>query len=936
MAHHLFRCYMDRRICSRQPAVYFPRSMLGSSQCMSTDTVSKPQLEFSVGRIANLAESSVIGYSGQTVALVTMATSSADRVDPKSLDYNDLLKHFLKRKCQQESSSTMVPLTVEYRQRHHAVGKIPTSANRSDNRRLTDAETLASRAIDRALRPLLQAPSQDRDSILDHLDEAVHVTCSIQSCALSEDGETGGHPVALALNAASVALHDRLQEPVAAVSLYLMQDGRILEDSPLTFGHDGSNEVVGELLYAGTRKDVVMMEFSGYLEEQQVVDLITKAHDLIQSRIQIQQAALSKLVSSDDDSEEEIRKALGLRPSASENKEDLTNQDHQSLRAVANSIYDEAFRSCESHLGEVALKVFGAKTSITGITASKDVCIHSEENEGALLSKGLRGKREHLLNKEIRRFLMEYEPSKKETAIAFKAVVNQNSSILDVMAEAISSKLLKQSMQGAAIRHGCRADGRHTRAIRPIAVDVPALPEVVHGSALFTRGETQVLCTTTLGPPKDGILISDPFQTQSLTNGKDVDDTPYNDLPVGSLRYLRNQVYLESDMNSRKVKASREQTGDSGTLKERRRAFLQYDFPSYSKGEIQTGPGTSASRREIGHGKSFFFEFVCAPKDCTHFSNCITIGALAEKSILPILPPAGEFPYTIRMTSEVTSSNGSSSMASVCGATLALLDAGVPIIAPAAGVSVGFASGDNGELLLDLTGTEDHYGQMDFKIAGTENNVTAFQLDVKQPLPLAVVTDALELARTGRIEILKEMKLQAEKTSKGALSELLPRAELKPTAPRVEIVRFDPLRKKDLLGPGGVVIRQMEDRFNVSLDLTQEGQCLLFGDDPAMVKKARTAVMDLVSDVEVGLTYEGTVIELRDFGAIIELLRNKEGLCHISEIATKEEIRGHPTGSLGLVNELLQVGQKVDVVCTAVDIIQGTIRVRPASKIVVK
>lgn len=288
------------------------------------------------------------------------------------------------------------------------------------------------------------------------------------------------------------------------------------------------------------------------------------------------------------------------------------------------------------------------------------------------------------------------------------------------------------------------------------------------------------------------------------------------------------------------------------------------------------------------------------------------------------------------MTSEVTSSNGSSSMASVCGATLALLDAGVPINAPAAGVSVGFASGDNGELLLDLTGTEDHYGQMDFKIAGTENNVTAFQLDVKQPLPLTVVTDALELARTGRIEILKEMKLQAEKTSKGALSELLPRAELKPTAPRVEIVRFDPLRKKDLLGPGGVVIRQMEDRFNVSLDLTQEGQCLLFGDDPVMVKKARTAVMDLVSDVEVGLTYEGTVIELRDFGAIIELLRNKEGLCHISEIATKEEIRGHPSGSLGLVNELLQVGQKVDVVCTAVDIIQGTIRVRPASKIEVK
>jgi polyribonucleotide nucleotidyltransferase len=300
---------------------------------------------------------------------------------------------------------------------------------------------------------------------------------------------------------------------------------------------------------------------------------------------------------------------------------------------------------------------------------------------------------------------------------------------------------------------------------------------------------------------------------------------------------------------------------------------------------------------------------------------------------LPILPPVGEFPYTIRMTSEVTSSNGSSSMASVCGATLSLLDAGVPIKAPAAGISIGLATNGSNELLIDLTGTEDHYGQMDFKIAGTKDEVTAFQLDVKQPLSLTVVADALEFARQGRIEILKEMSVQSEKTSEGAVSGLRPRADLKSTAPRVEIVRFDPVRKRDLLGPGGVVIRQMEDRFNVSLDLTQEGQCLLFGDDVAMVKKARAAVMDLVSDVEVGLTYEGTVIELRDFGAIIELLRNKEGLCHISELATREEIRNHPSGSLGLVNELLHEGQKIDVVCTAVDVIQGTIRVRPASKI---
>ena len=143
---------------------------------------------------------------------------------------------------------------------------------------------------------------------------------------------------------------------------------------------------------------------------------------------------------------------------------------------------------------------------------------------------------------------------------------------------------------------------------------------------------------------------------------------------------------------------------------------------------------------------------------------------------------------------------------------------------------------------------------------------------------------------------------------------------------------FDPARKKDLLGPGGVVIRQMEDRFNVSLDLTQEGQCLLFGDDPEMVRKAKAAVMDLVSDVEVGVTYEGTIIEIRDFGVIIELLRNKEGLCHVSEFAKKEKIRRHPKGTLGLLNERFAIGQNIDVVCTAVDPVQGIIRLRPAAK----
>jgi polyribonucleotide nucleotidyltransferase len=285
----------------------------------------------------------------------------------------------------------------------------------------------------------------------------------------------------------------------------------------------------------------------------------------------------------------------------------------------------------------------------------------------------------------------------------------------------------------------------------------------------------------------------------------------------------------------------------------------------------------------------------------------------------------------MRMTSEVTDSNGSSSMASVCGCCLALLDAGVPIVAPVAGVSVGLAlvdEADNNdktvdqpyELLLDITGTEDYFGAMDFKIAGTYTGVTALQLDVKKPIPLTVLPDALELARAGRQAILKEMDEQCKRT---ALQGLKHRPSLKDTAPRVEVIRFDPQRKRDLIGPGGAVLRQIEDRFNTSLDLTQDGQCLLFGTDKDMVAKAKSVVVDLVADVLGGEIYEGTVVEIRDYGAIVELLRNKEGLLHVSELA--EDI-SDPEGNLGAMKKHVNVGDKIKVLCTGVDPVQGSIR----------
>jgi polyribonucleotide nucleotidyltransferase len=215
------------------------------------------------------------------------------------------------------------------------------------------------------------------------------------------------------------------------------------------------------------------------------------------------------------------------------------------------------------------------------------------------------------------------------------------------------------------------------------------------------------------------------------------------------------------------------------------------------------------------------------------------------------------------------------------------------------------------------------YGAMDFKIAGTRKGVTAIQLDVKQPLPIGILIEALKLAKAGRIEILELMDQRCSSTYDGTLS----RNEPKESAPRVEVVRFDPQRKRDLVGPGGVVLRQLEDRYGVALDLTQEGQCLIFGANRAMVEKAKATVMDLVADVMEGETYIGTVIEIKDFGVIIELLRNKEGILHVSEISSDpDEARRHSEGNLGFVRQQLRVGQEIEVLCIGVDPVQGTVK----------
>jgi polyribonucleotide nucleotidyltransferase len=304
--------------------------------------------------------------------------------------------------------------------------------------------------------------------------------------------------------------------------------------------------------------------------------------------------------------------------------------------------------------------------------------------------------------------------------------------------------------------------------------------------------------------------------------------------------------------------------------------WLDYNFPPFSVGECKPirGPG----RREIGHGM------------------------LAERSLKAVIPPATKFPYTIRLVSEILESNGSSSMASVCGGTLALMDAGVPIKRPVAGVSVGLVmEKDKHVLITDIQGDEDHYGDMDFKVAGTQKGVTGIQLDIKlDGIPEDVVRGALEQARDARLHILKVML--------GSLS--APRKEISPNAPRIVSLKINPELIGKLIGPGGKMIRAIQEETGAKIDVEDDGTVSIAGLDGEGVEAARRTVEALCAEVKVGAVYEGKVISIKDFGAFIEIAPGRDGLCHISEL---------DVGYVGRVDDVVKIGDKVQVKVIAID-----------------
>tara|TARA_R100000657_G_C4674862_1_gene120290 strand:- start:445 stop:1980 length:1536 start_codon:yes stop_codon:yes gene_type:complete len=391
----------------------------------------------------------------------------------------------------------------------------------------------------------------------------------------------------------------------------------------------------------------------------------------------------------------------------------------------------------------------------------------------------------------------------------------------------VFGKLEKELVRGRIIAGEPRIDGRDTKTVRPVFVETTVLPRV-HGSALFTRGETQAIVVATLGAERDAQMI-------------DAVEGEYRD-----------------------------------------RFMLHYNFPPFCVGE--TGFVGSPKRREIGHGK------------------------LAKRGIQAVMPSAEEFPYVVRVVSEITESNGSSSMASVCGTSLALMDAGVPIKAPVAGIAMGLIKEADGyAVLTDILGDEDHLGDMDFKVAGTEKGVTALQMDIKiEGINEEIMRTALAQARDGRLHILEKMNAVIS-THRQEMSEF---------APRIITVKIHADKIRDVIGKGGATIRAITEETGATIDIQDDGTVMIFSSDFNAGQDALHRIEQITAEVEVGKVYQGRVAKLMDFGAFVTILPGKDGLVHISQISD-ERVEN--------VSDKLSEGDMIDVKVLEVDR-QGRIR----------
>ncbi len=676
----------------------------GKTQQFETEFAGQ-KLTIETGKMAFLADGAVTVRYGDTMVLGTAVVSNQPR---DGIDF--------------------FPLLIDYEERMYAAGKISGSRFIKREGRASERATLASRLIDRPIRPLF--PKGYRNDV-----QAVATVVSIDGVYT---------PDVIGMIAASSALMlsgAPFDGPIAGVHVGLV-DGKLIAYP--TEEQMEKSEL--DLVVAGT-KDAIMMVEAGAneVDEETMIKAIELAHQTIQPVIKLQ---------------EEMVKAVGAK-----------------------------VKEYELYKPEE-----GLKEKIAVFLKGK-------------LGPAIRHQDQYLRHDAIRNL-------EKETLAHFEDEPKDQ-------VEVAFGKVIDAEIRRAIIEDGDRPDGRKTTEIRPISAQVGLLPRA-HGSALFTRGTTQILNITTLA----------------------------------STSYAQMVDTMEEDTT--------------------KRYMHHYNFPGYSTGEVR--PMRSPGRREIGHG------------------------ALAERALVPVIPSVEEFPYTIRTVSEAIASNGSTSMASVCGSTLSLMDAGVPLKKPVAGIAMGLVTdGDKFVILSDIQGAEDFAGDMDFKVAGTDDGITALQMDIKvKGITPEIMRHALAQAHEGRQHIM------------GKMMEVIatPNSELKPYAPRITKLMINPDKIREVIGKGGEVINKIIAETGVEIDIEDSGLVMIASADGEASNKAKEWIESIVAEPEVGKVYTGEVVKIMDFGAFVNIMPGKDGLVHISQLADHRVEK---------VEDVVKLGDKIKVKLVEID-----------------
>ena len=664
-------------------------------------------LTLEVGKLAELANSSVLVSYGETTVLVT-CTASARPKD--GIDY--------------------FPLSVDFEEKLYAVGRIPGGYLRREGRP-SERGILASRMIDRPMRPLF--PSDLRNDVI--------ITCTV----LAVDHNNSPEIAAMIGASAAVSISDvPFNGPIAGVGLGY-------HDGEYFINPTCEQREISDMYctIAATEGKIVMIEAGGdQIPEDVMFEGIMKAHEAIKPVV----ALINQMV-------EEIGKPKFTYEKASFNEE--------LFEKIVENYYEKV-----------------------------QYCMDTDD-------KNVREERYNVVvNEMLEQFGEEYPEITAQ---------------LDEITYKIQKKVVKNWLM-----QGKRVDGRAMNEIRPLAAEVGVLPRV-HGSGLFTRGQTQVLSVATLATISSAQKLDTIFDEESK-------------------RYMHH-----------------------------------YNFPSFSVGEAR--PSRSTSRREYGHG------------------------ALAEKALEPVIPSMEEFPYAIRVVSEVLSSNGSTSQGSICGSTLALMDAGVPIKAPVAGISCGLISdGDDWTTFIDIQGVEDFHGEMDFKVAGTHKGITAIQMDLKNDgLTAEIIKSAFEITREARIQILDEIMLPV-------ISE--PRTELAASAPKMISMKINPDKIREVIGSGGKVIQKICADTGAKIDIEDDGSIFISAIDIEACRAAKKTIDNIVFEPEVGALYYGQVVRILPIGAFVELAPGKDGMIHISKLENKRVAK---------VEDVLNVGDWTWVKVTEID-----------------